>query len=439
MELIVITDPEMLPGEADVMNGLFALGLARLHVRKPEASEAAIKALIEEITQEFRDRIVLHQHHQLAEVFGISGLHFTEKNRLLQTADNLAGLKQQGFRLSTSLHDPDDLQGLSGSFDYVFLGPVFDSISKAGYQSILPDTFHLNKYDFTGKVFGLGGIDLNNIQTTVQMGFDGAAILGSIWQNPKNALDQYKLFSARIALLNLKCEAKNSDAAYDNADGYFSIYAGPGLQSGTVEKLHFISQEKNGMSHMESIQFALEAGCRWIQLRVKDRAEEDVLPIAWKAIRLCDRFGARLIINDFPRVAQAVQAYGLHLGLSDMPVAEARALVGEKMIIGGTANTWEDIALRIAEGADYIGLGPFRFTNTKQNLSPILGTGGYARLMQRMSQHGYQTPIIAIGGITPEDVGVLSETGIYGVAMSSALIGAANPKATVSQIQQTLC
>src|SRR5690606_36245 len=144
---------------------------------------------------------------------------------------------------------------------------------------------------------------------------------------------------------------------------------------------------------IESIVWALEAGCRWIQLRVKGGAEKDVLPIAWKAIRLCDQFGARLIINDYPRVAQAVQAYGVHLGLNDMSVAEARILVGEEMIIGGTANTWEDIASRIAEGADYIGLGPFRLTKTKQNLSPVLGAEVYVKLMQRMAENGFQTPV----------------------------------------------
>lgn len=193
------------------------------------------------------------------------------------------------------------------------------------------------------------------------------------------------------------------------------------------------------MSHIGSIRLALEAGCRWIQLRVKNRSEKEVLPIAWEAIRLCDGFGAKLVINDFPRVAAAVGAYGLHLGLADMPVPEARSLVGGEMVIGGTANTWEDIALRVGEGADYIGLGPFRFTSTKQNLSPILGIGGYTALMRQMQAAGYATPIIAIGGITSDDIPEIRSTGIYGVAMSSSLINAADPQKTFYQIQQALC
>ena len=206
-----------------------------------------------------------------------------------------------------------------------------------------------------------------------------------------------------------------------------------------MDRLHFISNETGAMSHIDSIRLALEAGCRWIQLRVKNRTEEEVLTLASKAKQLCDSYGAKLIINDFPHIALAVEAHGLHLGLTDMPVPQARALVGKKMVIGGTANTWEDIALRVGEGADYIGLGPFRFTNTKQNLSPILGIDGYSTLMYQMQAIGYSTPIIAIGGITPDDISGLRAAGLHGVAMSGALIGAANPQKTFHQIQQALC
>ena len=193
------------------------------------------------------------------------------------------------------------------------------------------------------------------------------------------------------------------------------------------------------MSHIDSIRLALEAGCRWVQLRVKNRTEEEVLPIAREAKELCARYGAKLIINDFPSIALAIGADGLHLGLTDMPVPEARALVGEKMVIGGTANTWDDIALRVDEGADYIGLGPFRFTSTKQNLSPILGIEGYGTQKRRMQAAGHSTPIIAIGGITPGDIGGLRMAGLHGIAMSGALIGADNPQNTFYQIQQALC
>ncbi len=144
-----------------------------------------------------------------------------------------------------------------------------------------------------------------------------------------------------------------------------------------IEKLQFISNQTKDITHLESIQTALDAGCRWIQLRVKNQSFENVLKLAENAKILCDSYQAKLIINDFPFVAKEIDAYGLHLGLDDMSIETARKIVGKKMIIGGTANTLEHILKRIKEGADYIGLGPFRFTSTKQNLSPILGLEGY--------------------------------------------------------------
>ena len=466
-DLIVITRPEMLPGEAEIINQLFAQGLARLHVRKPGATEAELYALLEQIEPQFRGRIALHQHHELANEFGITGLHFTESHRLVQSEGILEKLKSNGFIISTSIHDPKELETLAHCFDYAFLGPVFDSISKEGYSSKFPGNFKLEKHSFPGKVIALGGIHAENLKSVREMGFDGAAVLGSIWQNPDNAIAQFEqLRSLQISQLSsfqqsscipgLKPGAKDDalniglkalvteNAAKSNAKAVHC----PGFQPGDPEKkdeadfvdrLHFISNETGTMSHIDSIRLALEAGCRWIQLRVKNRTEEEVLPIAWEATQLCDRYEARLIINDFPRVALAVQAFGLHLGLTDMPVPEARALVGEKMVIGGTANTWEDITRRIGEGADYIGLGPFRFTNTKQNLSPILGIDGYRALILQMQEAGHSTPIIAIGGITPDDISGLREAGLHGVAMSGALIGAADPQKTFYQIQQALC
>ncbi|MGG7661653.1 thiamine phosphate synthase [Dyadobacter sp. BHUBP1] len=473
MELIVITHPEILSEEAGIVNRLFAHGLARLHVRKPKATETELRIWLEQIDPQFRGRIALHQHHELAHEFGITGLHFTEKNRLTQSEETLEILKSDGFTISTSTHDPEELERLSHRFDYAFLGPVFDSISKAGYSAKVPPDFRLQKHNYPNQVIALGGIDAENLKSALEMGFDGAAVLGSIWQNPDNAVAQFEnLKSLQLSLKSSQhpssqqssfqqssCIPRLKPGAIDFAleiDVFEQKQIGskakavhcPGFQPGDpekkdaadfIDKLHFISNETGTMSHIDSIRLALEAGCRWIQLRVKNRPEEEVLPIAWEATQLCDRYEAKLIINDFPRVALAVEAHGLHLGLTDMPIPEARAFVGEKMVIGGTANTWDDIVRRIGEGADYIGLGPFRFTNTKQNLSPILGIGGYSALMHQMRQAGHSTPIIAIGGITSDDIRGLREAGLYGVAMSGALIAAADPQKTFYQIQQALC
>lgn len=201
-----------------------------------------------------------------------------------------------------------------------------------------------------------------------------------------------------------------------------------------IAKLHYISQENSEQTHLLAIKKALEAGCNWIQLRVKNQPEEKVLEYALEARALCDAFSAKLIVNDFPRVALEAKADGLHLGLQDMPVKEARAIVGDKMIIGGTANTFEHIKQRVAEGVDYIGLGPFRFTKTKEKLSPILGLNGYKAITEQMQESGTDIPIVAIGGIELADITAIIQTGVYGVAVSGSITYAKDPKATVREM-----
>lgn len=188
-----------------------------------------------------------------------------------------------------------------------------------------------------------------------------------------------------------------------------------------IDKLHYISQASATNSHLIAIEKVLLAGGKWIQLRVKDQTEEEVLSLAIEAVALCKKHGAKLIVNDYPLVALKSGADGIHLGLDDMPIAAVRAIVGPEMIIGGTANTLAHMQLRTDEGADYIGLGPYRFTNTKKNLSPILGLQGYLSLMLQAKSAGINLPVIAIGGIEIADISALLEAGVHGVAVSGAL------------------
>lgn len=205
-----------------------------------------------------------------------------------------------------------------------------------------------------------------------------------------------------------------------------------------IDRLHYISQSNTELSHLEAIEQVLNAGGKWIQLRVKDQTESEVLNLAKAANELCKKFAARLIINDFPSVSKAVFAHGLHLGLNDMSIIKARLITGNKIMIGGTANTFADVQKRVAEGADYIGLGPYRFTGTKKNLSPILGLEGYAEIMKQVKTSGINLPIIAIGGITPEDLPELLKTGLYGVAVSGALTGKTDARERIKSMYAEL-
>ncbi len=205
-----------------------------------------------------------------------------------------------------------------------------------------------------------------------------------------------------------------------------------------ISNLQYISQKTSNGTHLDAIKSVLAAGSKWIQLRIKDMHPDTILDFAKQAVALCEANNAKLIVNDHPQIALEAGAHGVHLGLQDMPIRQARAIVGQNMIIGGTANTFEHILQRINEGVDYIGLGPYRFTSTKQNLSPIIGLAGYKSILTLVQQVGITTPIIAIGGILASDIPVLMQTGVYGVAISGALTNQTNPAEILLRMQTAI-
>lgn len=187
------------------------------------------------------------------------------------------------------------------------------------------------------------------------------------------------------------------------------------------DKLQYISQGSTAEAQLHNMQKALDGGCKWIQLRWKTISKEEFMPVAQQVKEWCKEHQATFIINDYVEWAKEVNADGVHLGLNDSRIEEARKLLGENKIIGGTANTWEDVVQRIDENCDYIGLGPFRFTTTKDKLSPVLGLEGYKRIIEKLNSEGKQAKIYAIGGIAQEDITPLMETGMYGIAVSGLL------------------
>lgn len=188
-----------------------------------------------------------------------------------------------------------------------------------------------------------------------------------------------------------------------------------------ISNVHYITDTTQGLEPL------LKAGLNWVQLRVKNRNEKEIYNIADSFVALCEKYKAYSIINDYPNLAKRVGADGVHLGKEDMSPAEARALLGKDFIIGGTANTFEDVEALYEAGVDYVGLGPLRFTDTKKNLSPVLGLEGYTEILQSCQANSIRIPIIAIGGITVEDLEALYDIGLHGVAVSGAIKRAGNP------------
>lgn len=206
----------------------------------------------------------------------------------------------------------------------------------------------------------------------------------------------------------------------------------------TEISLQFITHFTERYSYLDSVRIALEGGCKWIQLRMKEASTEEIIPIAKEAKAMCHKYGATFIIDDHVELVKLIEADGVHLGKNDMPIAEARKLLGRNYIIGGTANSFEDVQKHYENGADYIGCGPFRFTTTKKNLSTVLGLEGYQRIVSQMKEAGINLPLVAIGGITRDDLPSLMQTGITGIALSGSILRAESPIQEMKTIIQTI-
>ncbi len=211
----------------------------------------------------------------------------------------------------------------------------------------------------------------------------------------------------------------------------------------TIQKLQYITQAKTPELILKEVNEVLDAGVLWLQLRIKDKSI-DYLKIAEVVQKITQQYKATLIINDRVDVAKQINADGVHLGLTDTPIPEARIILGENKIIGGTANTLADAKNVELFKADYIGLGPYQHTTTKSNLSPVLGLKGYQDIIPKTKTYGwdilsFNIPIIAIGGLQLNDIDLLkSQTGIFGIAVSSLIYNAKHKKSVVQKILQLL-
>ena len=224
-------------------------------------------------------------------------------------------------------------------------------------------------------------------------------------------------------------------------------------------RLQFITHCTERYSYVDSARIALEGGCRWIQLRMKDTDESLMEETALIVQKMCGDYGATFIIDDNVHLVKKIKADGVHLGKNDMPIAEAREILGDDFIIGGTVNTFNDIFKIIRNTQvgtstssvtnrqqttdngqqsfvmpDYFGCGPFRFTSTKKNLAPILGLDGYENIISNMKRNNINIPLVAIGGITKDDISDILKTGVDGIALSGSVLKAENPVGEMKSI-----
>lgn len=203
-----------------------------------------------------------------------------------------------------------------------------------------------------------------------------------------------------------------------------------------MNRLYFITMDDGPQDHLAQVRAACDVGIRWIQLRMKGAGEEEYFETAKAALSICEENGCKLMVNDRVAIAARIGAHGVHLGNEDMAIDEARKILGETCIIGGTANTIGDIRKHAGHGADYIGLGPYRHTTTKKKLSPILGLDGYRGILEQLDEEGIDIPVVAIGGIVQEDIAGLMDAGVYGIAFSGLLVHAKDKSAMVRELSQ---
>ena len=186
MKAIVLSAQRSVENETEQVINLFKNGLKRFHLRKPHYSIKRMRAYLDKIPKEYHNRIVIHSHHQLALKYHLKGIHLTSKQRkkgfLRKLRIKLIKYKKPKLTVSTSFHSISELDQFNDLYDYVFLSPIFDSISKKDYQSGFKEfrlTSAIQSSNF--KVVALGGVDNNNVHKAFNMGFWGSAFLGTIW------------------------------------------------------------------------------------------------------------------------------------------------------------------------------------------------------------------------------------------------------------------
>ncbi len=197
--LIIISNPSMVHDETNIVNQLFDQGLEVFHLRKPTYTASRTSKFIEKIKPEYRNRISLNHHHEIAAEFNLLRLHFPEQMRESKNESYFEKLKSLGFVLSTSIHKIEDYAAVSSNFNYTFLSPVFDSISKHNYNSILTPDFAL-PFQRNAKIVALGGVDEKNTEYAFALGFDGIAVLGNIWQDTEKSLNNFKRIQNKCQL-----------------------------------------------------------------------------------------------------------------------------------------------------------------------------------------------------------------------------------------------
>lgn len=198
--------------------------------------------------------------------------------------------------------------------------------------------------------------------------------------------------------------------------------------------LQYITTNSREEKLLKEVEELLHLGVRWIQLRLTNISEQEYREHILLIKPLIEEFNATLIINDNLELALEFNT-GIHLGKNDFPIQAAKKILPKNTVIGATCNTTEDIVTAIKDGASYIGLGPFKYTETKKNLSPILKEAGLIEILADLGEMSLAPNLTLVGGIKLEDLSFLSELGIKSIAVSSLLAKAENKNEVINYLK----
>lgn len=414
MKLSVISPEAHDSREISILHALFAAGLERYHLRKPNWSARELEIWLGNFSPSERSCIVVHSHPELVNPWGLAGAHERDGGRHdvpLQT------LTSVGWR-SRACHDLVTLRSALGHFDAVLLSPIFASISKPGHgpskelsgekiERILESRTSEQRRT---QVFALGGIGETTTEECFRLGFDGVAVLGAVW----SADDPTQAFKNLFEL----CKRLGSPAGRTVSNVVSQTLQAARSSGFAGHPIMCLTQDGLPLSHREQASRLCAAGAQWIQLRMKDANREVWLETADSIAALCRAYGAVFIVNDSVDIALESGADGVHLGKLDLEWTKAREKLGPGRILGGTINNSVDAARAREVGClDYVGVGPWRFTANKKALAPLLGETGVRDLIADLNG----LPAWVIGGIESTDLPAVRATGAAGVAVSSAL------------------
>ncbi len=405
--LIVITPEAIMVDEARILTSILELdNNLRIHLRHPNADDADVSAIVDDIPRALWNRISVHGHYAVAAAHIGIGVHLS--------ASVLAegGALPPSPLLSGSCHTAAEVATAPEALSYVTLSPVYDSISKQGYSASINSSDPGVRLCLSARsVIALGGMAPEHIADVAAAGFAGAAFLGYVWEGGE-ALERCRRIVAAARGVSR------------NVPGRFP------------SPVHLVTDGVDVATTVTQARQAVSGGCRWVQVRMKDAdaADRDAALVSLRDF--CHSHNAALIVDDDVQAVLRTSIDGVHLGREDMDPAEARAILGPVPLIGATVNSAADAERLVGKPIDYIGLGPWRFTTTKRRLAQPLGAQGTCELVRHIRDLGIRVPILVIGGITCEDIPAVLASGADGIAVSSAICRAADVSDAARRIIQ---